>query len=1153
MIKKIVSAVFSFVFAANLFTVPIASAAIGDKAIVEFSKGTPAYTNIKLMNFGEVDNSFDYVKRAGRNAIRMVKANRCYFMKLDLDDKVFPEEPKGAATNVTVDYFDEGNGYFTLRYDSVQNNVRGLMEDHSDIVKMTDSKTWKSYTFYMEDAAYRGTWQNTDFNIALYSDVGEKVSSGDIIIGKVEIEKCFPEKPVSRALSSASTGNILGGDEDRKLVWNFENVTDLKLDMKYNWAVYDEYGNQIQKESFEKSFEPGEKFDCEWIANAKNFGIYKVSEESIVEYEQGGERKTSKSLGVHDFSIVNKFKEGETKNDKMIACTHIVSQGYDKYKTSEIASEAGFSRLRDELRWSAVEKKRGVYDFSGDMDFPYVIEDNKMKLHYIAAFANPNYESCLNNGVYSEGRMPSTKEDLDAFVKYMMAVLDKYHDQIDSVEIWNEPNNADFNGGEDGATQMGTYTNLAKACYPAIKAKYPDMPVVIFGMAGSDIPNVTAAMELGIYNYCDAVSVHPYQWNGQFSQSGYISDLQNLRDVMAKYGNGNIKEVWLTEMGYTSGNACRAGVTPEKQAIYLVQTYVIAIGQQLIDRYYWYNLQNKGTQIGVQESNFGLIGHKTNCKQIITSIDEAPDFTAPNTAWSAKRSYVAATEMNKLLAEAEIEKRPEIGEKRQAYQFMKKNGERVNVIWSDKQEAENVTFRVDGTANILDMYGNVIGSMENDSFTVTLGDRPIYIEGNYSNCTVTDTEIACSGTDITIANGDYFNLKFTDAKNRDLRIDAETSDALLVAERDEALSEGEGEIKLVTADSAKIGKQKIKADFYNGDKLVGSTDIYVNIIEPITLTVSENRNQKSLDRYTANVTIRNMSEVSSYSGSCKITEPQELSDNSNTAHFSALRPGESIVVPLTMPRAVEKKYYDVSILAELTNGKSVLAEKSIRLESQRSRLMNGNLVLMSKVNRAPTIDGVISEGEWSGQPLDVSTEDKYYNLGEAWKGPEDSSFKAWTAWDDNYFYLAVEAEDDVFSQENVSGSMWQGDSIQFGIVDGEPDHLKSTKYNEYGMALLKDGPALYRFSTISDYLPGGDVENVELKITREGTKTCYEMKLPWSEAVDKDFKPAEGSSISFSIIMNDNDGPMRKGYIMYTDGIGTTKSAALFKCFDFAE
>lgn len=1145
MIKKIVSALFVFVFAVNLLVAPTASAEIGDKAIVDFSKGTPEYTNIKQMNFGEVDNSFDYIKRAGRNALRMIKANRCYFMKLDLDDAVFPEEPDGVATTVTVDYFDEGNGYFTLRYDSVQNNVNGIMEDHTDIVKMTDSKTWKSYTFYVNDAAYRGTWQNTDFNIALYSIVGESVSSSDIIIGKVEIEKCFPRKPISRALTSASTGNIFGGDEEKKLVWNFENVTDLKLDMKYNWAVYDEYGNQIQKESFERSFEPGEKFDYEWVVNAKNFGIYKVSEESIVEYEQGGEKKTSKSLGVHDFSIVNKFKESEAKNNKMIACTHIVLQGCDKYKTTEIAAEAGFSRLRDELRWADVEKKRGVYDFPGDMDYPYVIEDRKMKLHYIAAFSNKLYGS--GSGI------PSTTEEIDAFVKYMMAVLDKYHDQIDSVEIWNEPNHSSFNGGVDAATAMGPYTALTKACYPAIKAKYPDIQVVIFGMAGSDIPNVTMCMELGIYDYCDAVSVHPYQWNGRFSQDTYISDLQKLRDVMVKYGNGNVKEVWLTEMGFTSGNACPAGVSPEKQAIYLIQSYVIGVGQQLIDRYYLYNLQNKGTQIGAQESNFGLVGHKTNGTQTIESIDEAPDFTAPNTAWSAKRSYVAVTEMNKLLADAEIETRPDIGEKRQAYQFTKKNGERLNVIWSDKQEAENVTFRVDGKANVLDMYGNVLGSMENSSFTVTLGDRPIYIEGNYSRCTVSDTEITCSDSNIIVANGDHFNLKFTDAKKRDLRVEAKIPGALVITDKDDKLSGGNGEIKLVTSDSTKVGKQEINVDFYDGDNLVGSTKIYVDIIEPITLTVSENRNQKSLDRYTANVTIKNMSEVSSYSGSCKITEPQEISDNSNTAHFSALRPGESIVVPLTMPRAVEKKYYDVSILAELDNGQSVRAEKSIRLESQRVRLMNGNLVLMPRIKTAPTIDGVISEGEWIGRPLDVSSEDKYYNLGEAWNGPEDSSFKAWTAWDDDYFYLAVESEDDVFCQDNVPGSMWQGDSIQFGIAEGEPDHLKSAKFNEYGIALLKDGPSLYRFSSLTDFFPGGEVSNVELKIKREGTKTCYEMKLPWSETVDRNFKPTEGSSVSFSLIMNDNDGPMRKGYMMYTDGIGTTKSAALFKCFDFAE
>lgn len=1154
MIKKILSAVCSFVIAANMLVVPIASAAIGDKAVVDFSGGSPESTNVEAVML--TDGGNDYVTREGRGGIRMLPKKGGEFIRLNLDDKVFPKEPKGKPTLVTVDYFDEGSGYFTLRYDSVENNVLGIMEDHADIVRMEDSKTWKTHTFYMEDAAFGGTWQWTDINVALFSTVGESLSGDNIIIGRIEVEKCFPRNPITRNLTSAHTGNIFGGDEEKKIAWDLENITDLDLDMKIEWAVYDEYGNRLQTETFEKSFAPEEKITHEWVPKAEAYGIYKVSEISTVEYLENGEKKTSVSSGVHDFSIINKFTEDEEKNDKMIACTHIVQLNCDKNKTSEIASQAGLSRVRDELRWATVEKTKGTYDFSGDLDFPYVIEENGMKLHYIAAFANPNYASCYGeNGRYAEGRMPTTEEDINAFVNYIMAVLDKYHDQIDSVEIWNEPNHSGFNGGLADDQQMVVYTNLVKACYPAIKAKYPEIKVAIFGMAGVDIPKVTQAMELGIYDYCDAVAVHPYQWNGEFTQSVYLNDLERLREVMAKYGNGNIKEIWLTEFGFNSGNANKSGVTPEEQAIYMVQSYTMAVGKKLADRYYWYNLQNKGTQIGVQESNFGTVGNQVTRKSEVDSIYDVPDFTAPNTAWSAKRSYVSMTEMNKLLATAEIEKLPDIGEGRQAYQFLKKNGERVNVIWSDKDAVENVSFRVKGNARVLDMYGNVLREINDDEdvFTITLGDRPIYIDGNYSDIAVSETEIICPNTELTIANGDHFNINFTDTKGRNLSVKTEMTDSFVILKQSERLEDGNGTLSLVTSEEAEAGKQRIKVKFYDGDALVADTDVYVTIVEPVKISISENRNIKSLDRYFANVTITNMSEISTYNGDCKITEPEEIAQSTKAAHFTALKPGESITISMSMPRTIEKTYYDVKTEIDLSSGVTVSANKSIRLESQKSRLMNGNIVLMPKVKNQPTIDGVLSEGEWTQEALVVNTEDRYYKLAGDWNGPEDSSFKAWTAWDDEYLYLAVEAEDDVFSNDEVSSGLWAGDSIQFGITPGEPDHLQTSTFNEYGLALLKDGPALYRFSSISEFLSIGDVENVELAIKNEGTKTCYEMKLPWSEAVDKDFKPDVGSSVSFSIIMNDNDGNNRKGYIEYTAGIGTTKSATLFKCFDFAE
>ena len=65
-------------------------------------------------------------------------------------------------------------------------------------------------------------------------------------------------------------------------------------------------------------------------------------------------------------------------------------------------------------------------------------------------------------------------------------------------------------------------------------------------------------------------------------------------------------------------------------------------------------------------------------------------------------------------------------------------------------------------------------------------------------------------------------------------------------------------------------------------------------------------------------------------------------------------------------------------------------------------------------------------------------------------------------------------------------------------------------------------------------------------IGREGNNTYYELKIPWSEVAGEDFKPDSGTKIGYSLLVNDNDGNGRKGWIEYASGIGSYKDTNLF-------
>ncbi|GBG10132.1 hypothetical protein PAT3040_04850 [Paenibacillus agaridevorans] len=147
-----------------------------------------------------------------------------------------------------------------------------------------------------------------------------------------------------------------------------------------------------------------------------------------------------------------------------------------------------------------------------------------------------------------------------------------------------------------------------------------------------------------------------------------------------------------------------------------------------------------------------------------------------------------------------------------------------------------------------------------------------------------------------------------------------------------------------------------------------------------------------------------------------------------------------------------------------------------------------------------------------------------------WKGPEDLSAEAKFAYDDDALYIAIKVEDNIHHGV-ADGDMWLGDSLQLAFT---PD---TELYGpEYGFNVLNDGrKQIWRWSDGEAKLPK---EAVEYHVSRNGTTTNYEAKLPW-EAILAD-KP--DSKVSMTLLINDNDGNARRGWIEWTGAIGRGKN-----------
>jgi hypothetical protein len=134
----------------------------------------------------EVDglDAGQFVTKDGREGWSTDKSKGALYSHFNVDDRYIYDN-KEDTIKITVDYFDEGNGHFALAYDSHNANYK-----YTGTVKLTDSKTWKSHTFELDDAKFANRQRagKTDFRLGIYSPA-LGVSSTDVIFSSVSVEK----------------------------------------------------------------------------------------------------------------------------------------------------------------------------------------------------------------------------------------------------------------------------------------------------------------------------------------------------------------------------------------------------------------------------------------------------------------------------------------------------------------------------------------------------------------------------------------------------------------------------------------------------------------------------------------------------------------------------------------------------------------------------------------------------------------------------------------------------------------------------------------------------------------------------------------------------------------------------------------------------
>ncbi len=354
-------------------------------------------------------------------------------------------------------------------------------------------------------------------------------------------------------------------------------------------------------------------------------------------------------------------------------------------------SLAGFGMIRDDCIWRHVEKEKGVYSFPKYLD-DYVDRSLELGLEplIIILYSNP---------LYDEADFPHTEEGLAAYARYAAEVVRHFKGRCRYFEVWNE-----WNGGcsmkhaeHTGSNTPENYVRLLKTASRAMREANPD--IVIIGGGGDHYvyhkKQIAKEMELGVMNYCDAYSIHPYIYPNTPESEGYLEKMKEIVSIMRQNGCENPR-IWLTELGWPTYRGLHFDREKEQSALnreefsarMFVRYALECRSLPEIETFFWYDLQNDGMDAGYNENNFGILHNH-------------------QTGWQPKAVYSAMGTLVPLMDGAAVSLCSELStDELRVWKIVRNDGETILCAWTlDKNETivfpEEIKVR-----KVFGLYGN---------------------------------------------------------------------------------------------------------------------------------------------------------------------------------------------------------------------------------------------------------------------------------------------------------------------------------------------------------------------------------------------------------------------------------------------------------------
>jgi hypothetical protein len=618
----------------------------------------------------------------------------------------------------------------------------------------------------------------------------------------------------------------------------------------------------------------------------------------------------------------------------------------------------------------------------------------------------------------------------------------------------------------------------------------------------------------GCKDYTDIINIHPYQYP-TIPEHGMAEQIAGIRAVMRKYGD-EAKEIWATEVGYPNHQG-PGGVDVRLQADYIARTYITLLASG-VTRVFWYDYQN-GTDVTYNEHNFGIVFVDNSPKPCLLALK-----TTANQLTGAR--FVAKLDTPENVA---------------AYEFARA-GRKMLCLYALKDTA-SVSLKTSGDLRAVDLMGNPVAL--SSAGTLKLDTSPVFIEttggvsiSRYAPLTLKlqDSAYPLDRVPIvaTITNDGATALQGTLRVHLDRDWTRDRNRMKLTVPPGGTVSMA---VDASAKPTARLTDHVLSAQFSGTDGL--GNHVNCAVLGGISLRPPWKAVLHPDWTSPAGGMAADLTDLSTFPLKAHVWWAAPLCPDGKASE------GDAIFEPGKTRTVLAPDWY-----AQMARG-VVPAPCQLRIETIEGTVTRVPFRLTLQKASKATPEALTQPPPWDDAiELDSNQFVRKYT---DWRGPADLSAGLRFLWDETNLYVQVAVTDDKFYQPFSGGDTWQGDSVQFAVqpnFDRRPD----AKYVEYNVALVDGKPEVF---TAHDDFPTNEVTSrrnvvryAHAEITRSGTLTIYRITIPWQTL---GVSPQPGKPMAVSLLVNDNDGDGRRGWIEWGAGIGYSKDPSLYYDVTLAE